>query len=250
MNRSINIKCGAMLLLVAVTSWPLSNALAASGPQAAASAVESSTATATEVQKDEELDQVIVNGTKIKTVRDPQKVLNWLARLVGKFSYEGQVDVHGIGRDEDLRIVRGMQDCVGFGPAPAVHCTINAVWPESPGLNGAKVPGEVSNLNPAMMLYGFEPDRIGIRYMLVDNKGIAEGALGLLAADTLISKAPCVDIHGGCERSVRITADPEGKVIEMQIDVEVEHQKATSYRFVLHRIPGTAAVVVGAQAPP
>jgi hypothetical protein len=34
--------------------------------------------------------------------------------------------------------------------------------------SGSDAQGGVSNLNPAMILYGFEPDELGIRYMQVD----------------------------------------------------------------------------------
>lgn len=242
MNRRAGIPSAGFPVIALVLLSP-GAAFAADTP-AAVPAQTPPAATTKKEQKDEELDEVLVDGTRIKVVRDPQKVLDWLARLVGKFTYEGEVDLHGRGRDEDLRTVHGMQDCIGFGIAPAVNCTINVVWPESHGPNGEEIPGGVSNLNPAMMLFGFEPDRIGIRYMLVDSKGIAEGALGLLAADSLTSRAPCVNIPGKCERIVRITAQPDGLVIEMQIDIEVDYQKAMGYRFVLHRVPGTPAVVV------
>jgi hypothetical protein len=238
-NRRTGFRIGGVLLAL----LPLAAVLAASAPASSADA-------AKKTQEDEQLDEVLVNGTRIRAVRDPQKVLDWFARLVGKFTYEGQVDLHGQGRDEDKRSVHGMQDCVGFGPAPAVHCTINAIWPESRGPQGEQIPGGVSTLNPAMLLFGFEPDHIGIRYMLVDDKGVAQGALGLLMGDTLTSKTPCVDLPGDCQRSVRITAQPDGQALEMHIDLERDGRPAIAYAFVLHRMPGTPAVVIGAQQRP
>jgi hypothetical protein len=104
--------------------------------------------------------------------------------------------------------------------------------------------GGVSALDPANILYGFEPDRIGIRYMLVDNKGIAEGALGyLLDEETLVSRTKCVNMPGNCERVARIIASPDLKQVEMRIDLEVELKRTVSFSFVMHRVPGSPSVV-------
>jgi hypothetical protein len=182
----------------------------------------------------DELDEVLIDGRRPS--RKPSEIITWMRRLVGTFTYAGHVDLHGKGEPEDLRPVTGRSDCVGFGPAPAVQCEIRITWPETKGPNGEAVMGGMSALNPAMMLYGFEPDDLGIRYMIVDSKGIAEPALGLLVGDTLTSKEPCVNTPGTCQKITKITAEPDGTLIEMQIDIERDYKRAMSYRFVLHRV--------------
>ncbi len=194
--------------------------------------------------RDEQLDEVLIEG--MKPTRDAQEVINWLARLVGDFTYEGHVDLHGKGNPDDQRPVQGTAKCIGFGPAPAVQCEMNVRWPETRGPGGEAILAGVSTLDPAMLLFGFEPDRIGIRYMLVDSKGIADGALGLVAGNTLASRAPCVGI-ANCQRVTRITADPDLKAIGMQIDFEVGFSKAAAFVFVMKRVPGSSAVVVSPQ---
>lgn len=193
---------------------------------------------------DQQLDEALVEG--VKPTRDAQQVINWLARLVGDFTVDGYVDLHGQGKPDDQRQVQGSTTCIGFGPAPAVQCELWVRWPETRGPDGEAVLAGSSTLDPAMMLFGFEPDRIGIRYMLVDSQGIADGALGLVAGDTLVSRAPCVGI-ADCQRVTRITAGNDLKVIEMQVDFEVAFSKAATLVFEMKRVPGSSAVVVAPQ---
>jgi hypothetical protein len=191
---------------------------------------------------DQELGEVLVEGRKPE--KDPQKIIDWMARLVGEFTFEGEVDLQAKGRPEDLRPVRGSGTCIGFGPAPAVQCEINVRWTPVRYEDRGKVLGGVSNLEPAMLLFGFEPDRFGIRYLLVDSAGIAESALGYVVSDTLISRSPCVNVPGQCERVAHITADNDLKMVEMQIDLEVDYVPAVRFNFVMRRVPGSKAVVV------
>jgi len=235
-NAGINVPAGWLIALAA--------ALLAANAANAADAASGKSPPLPSAPEDE-LQEIVVSGQK--PIHDSQKVIDWLARLVGKFTFDGHVDLHGQGRAEDQQPVHGNGDCVGFGPAPAVNCTISVAWPETHGPNGEEIPGGVSRLNPAMMLYGFEPDHIGIRYMLVDDKGTADGALGLMVGDTLVSKTPCVGIPGNCQREVRITAPPDLKTIRMQIDLEMDTQRTLSYVLLMHRLPGNNAVVISGQ---
>ena len=193
-------------------------------------------------QTDLELSQILVEGRKPE--KNPQKVIDWMARLVGEFSFEGEVDLHAKGRPQDLHPVRGSGQCIGFGPAPAVQCEINVHWTPVPAEERGKVLGGVSNLEPATMLFGFESDRIGIRYMLVDSSGIADGVLGYVVEDTLISRSPCVNIPGKCERVARITAHSDLKMVDMKIDLVIDDQPAVRFHLVMRRLPGSKAVVV------
>lgn len=147
-----------------------------------------------------ELGEVLVSGAKPS--RKASEILTWMRRLIGQFSYEGHVDLGGQGSLKDQQPVHGVGNCVGFGVAPAVRCEIRVSWPEVRARSGEDVHGGASNLNPAIILYGFEPDELGIRYMLVDSNGVAAPALGLVVGDTLVSRGSCVDQSGNCQRVI------------------------------------------------
>ena len=199
---------------------------------------------------DQELEEIVVTGRRAREQRpdweELQRPFNWLARLVGRFVVEGHVDLRGLGNPADFVQVQGRTECVGFGVAPGVQCELKIRWPEQKQLGSEVNPGTFPNLNPAVLLYGYEPAEPGIRYILVDSKGIAESAAGLLiTADTMRSRSPCKTLPGECERVVHITARPDFKTVEMQIDLEVDHRKALSYVFMMNRVPGTPSVVFG-----
>ncbi len=80
--------------------------------------------------------------------------------------------------------------------------------------------------------------------MLVDNKGVGDRALGLLYNNTLISKAPCVNVPGNCDRVVRTTVEPGIQVIKLQIDLEIDFRTVLSFEFVMRRVPGSTATVI------
>jgi hypothetical protein len=191
---------------------------------------------------DQVLGEVLVEGRRPE--KDPQKIINWLAHLVGEFTYEGHVDVRGQGNPPDIRAVRGSGNCVGYGPAPAVQCDIKVRWSKVRGKNGEAVLGGESTLDPAILLFGFASDRIGIRYMLVDSQGTAEAALGYLVGNTLVSRAPCANVPGNCERVVHITISEDFKEIDMRVDLEIDNRKAVHFEFMMRRVPGSRAVVV------
>jgi len=182
----------------------------------------------------DELDEIVVTGAR--RVRNPQKIVDWLKRLVGQFSYDGYVDLSSEGAPQGRRAVKGAGDCTGFGPGPGVQCVMKAIWPEARGSNGEEIPGGISTLAPAMVLYGLDPDYMGIRYLQLDNRGIAEGGLGELDGETLTSKAPCATLPAPCQRITRINAHPDGKLIQMQIDIQREDQRLVRFMFVMHRV--------------
>jgi hypothetical protein len=188
-------------------------------------------------QEDEVLGEVTVSGARAS--RRPSEVFTWMRRLVGQFAYEGHVDLGGQGNPHEQLPVQGQADCLGFGPAPAVQCEIRVSWAAPVQKQpGAEHPDVISNLNPAMILFGFEPDEVGIRFMQVDNKGIAEPSVGLVVGDTLVARAPCVNQPGNCQRATRITAEPDLKTVEMHIDIEVDYRRTLAYRFVMRRVSG------------
>lgn len=213
-----------MLLLVAAATVP-AIALAASPAGGAAQSQE---------EQIEELSEVTVSGEK--PTRKVADLIPWLRRLLGQYTYAGYVDLGGKGEPEDRRTVKGSGYCIGFGLAPGVQCELHVSWPEMRGPDGEEVMGGVSTFTPAMILYGLEPDEIGIRYLQVDSKGLAEGGTGLVTGDTAAFRTPCADVPTGCQRVVRITAKSDSQLVDMQIDTELDYQLATRYRFQMTRI--------------
>lgn len=207
-------------------------------------------------QQAEELDEVIVEGRRIRRERtrrswnDYQQPFNFLARLVGQFDIEGSVDLQGQGNPEHMRRAEGRAHCIGFGVAPGVQCQLNVRWPDSDGANGEEIPGGISTLDPAMLLLGFDPAEPGISHVLLDNRGVADNAVGRMTSpDTMLSHSKCVGVPGDCERTVRITAEPDLDTVRMTIGYALERQEFLTVAFVMRRVPGTASVVYGREQP-
>jgi hypothetical protein len=224
--RNNRFRCGHALGLLAIAgSLAAGNAFAGQAP---------APAQAPAPEQLRELSEVVVSGEA--PTRKVAELIPWLRRLLGQYSYEGYVDLGGKGQPEDRRTVRGGGTCVGFGVAPGVQCEIVVRWPEVRGENGEEVMGGVSPFNPAMILYGLEPDELGIRYLQVDNRGLAEGTTGYVIGNTATFRTACVDVPEGCQRITRITAESESKFIDMQIDTEINYELAMRYRFQLTRV--------------
>lgn len=195
----------------------------------------------------EELSEVVVSGEQ--PTRKAEDLIPWLRRLLGRYTYQGYVDLQGRGKAKDRLNVTGLGTCVGFGAAPGVQCEINVRWPQVRGEDNQPLKGSVSSLDPAMILYGLEPDDIGIRYLQVDSRGLAEGAVGLVTGDTATFRTPCVDAPAGCERITRITAIQDSKIIDMQVDTEVDYQLVLRYRFQLYRFAEVQQVTADGELP-
>jgi hypothetical protein len=217
-------RCGIIALLLSVSSaLPAADPAGtpARSPQAAAS--------------DVELEEAVVQGNRLKPTRDPQKIVNWLKLLVGKFRYEGAVEIQLDAGNRGERQAQGSADCTAIGLAPGVPCEIRVWWPDVRGEDGVEIQGGVSTLMPAMIQYGLNPDNVGIRFLLVDNKGLAHYGQGYLVNDTLTTTTPCSDAPGDCQRITRITPSIDGKIVDMQFDIERDLQNAASFKFLLHR---------------
>ncbi len=198
---------------------------------------------------DEELDEVLVNGVRIKATRDPQKIVNWLKLLVGQFRYDGYVQPRRDGAIGNLLRVQGGADCTAFGKAPGVQCQINVTWPDAQGADGNEIPGGVSTLAPSITQYGLDPDHLGIRFLQVDNKGIASYGQGYLFGDTLTTTTPCADIPGDCQRITKISARVDGKTVEMQIDIQKDSERLVRFKFMLNRIGKVSEGAISGGAP-
>jgi len=218
------------LVLVLLTATGVVAADAASRNTKAAATLQRSPA----ATKDLELGEEVVSGKRTKPVRNPQVIIDWMRRLVGQFRYQGYIELHTsdgapLGRQD----VKGIGDCVAFGLAPGVQCTIKVEWPEIAGDDGQAIPGGVSSLNPAMVLYGLDPDKLGVHFLQVDNNGVADGGVGYLLGDTLTNADQCVGVAGDCRRTTRITARPDGQLVQIQTDIVQDGQLVVRYLFLM-----------------
>jgi hypothetical protein len=155
----------------------------------------------------------------IKPVTDPVAVGTWLRQLVGKYRFEGMVQIvytppssatplypcvrEGVPTDY-CQSVKGKGDCVAVGTGPGVQCILNVEWRDiyeivnSSSLDEPagvfNLPGGVSYMNPSMSLFGLDPAKATINHLLVDNKGLPEGGMGSVAGNRATFKTPCVNV--------------------------------------------------------
>lgn len=184
-------------------------------------------------QEDQELEEILVEGRK--PLKKPAVVREWLTRLPGRFVVDGTVVLFSEGNPREPLAVQGRTNCEGFS-APAVSCELKLSWPDTPEADATAVLGAISKLDPAVLVYTYDDQRVRVRHMLVDNEGIAESAVGFLYdSDTLVTRNKCVNVPGDCQRTVRVIADPDLRQVEMRIDVEIEAQPVVRFRFLLHR---------------
>jgi hypothetical protein len=225
----------------ALRGWLLALALLLPGPVLAAGFTCAPPPDSGKKDSLDELEEVVITAEQVET--DTKDLQAWLRLLVGKYTYEGYVDLCGAGNAQDLRLVTGNSDCIKTGDTPNVQCTVNVRWPTTRGENGAPVLGGSSTLLPAFVIYTLEnrhnPEKQlnqwGLMFTQVDNKGVAEWASGTLVGDTFTSKEPCVDILGNCQRVTRITAKPDSDEIAMLVDVRIDDRRVLRQTFLLHR---------------
>lgn len=129
----------------------------------------------------------------------------WLRGLVGHYRYTGVEEVppescttNAFGMD-DPRTCAGAQpreaygswDCIAIGAGAGVHCIFGSTAP----LRISDITdGAVPNLNldsPTMVLFGIDPDVPTLRYMRIDDDGIAYEATGSLRGNTASFRKPC-----------------------------------------------------------
>jgi hypothetical protein len=187
----------------------------------------------TEAAPVDELDPVVVEGKKL--VEDERMIRAWMRRLVGQFSIEGEVKLTVEADAATQLAIQGQGICTGFNPTPAASCEIHLQLP-GPRAFKVPVPVDLSSLSTAVILYGQDLDAARIRYMQVDRNGIADPQLGGLSGDTLTSRSPCVNVPQGCRKTTRITAQPDGSLVEMQVEFEVDGVRAMSYGLTMHRV--------------
>jgi hypothetical protein len=189
----------------------------------------------------------------------PTEMEVWLRRLVGRFRFEGMVHVMSMGDCAPLppqgsdppppfvsacETVEGIGDCISIGTSPGVQCVLNVRWEDLYDVNFEEgtvtaAPGAVSYLNPAMALFGMDPGKASINYLLVDNKGLPEGGLGSNTGNRAMFKTACVNLDVNCQRIVRIEARPDARLLYMWIEVESvdTRELVSSVMLTMRRLP-------------
>ncbi|MEO8313477.1 MAG: hypothetical protein ABI645_01670 [Pseudomonadota bacterium] len=151
----------------------------------------------------------------------------WLRRLVGKYKFEGLVQVVALGDCGPLppdpakqdqiseappepycRSITGKGDCIAIGTGPGVQCILNVAWRDmyetvyQTATEGTvdnsptgvfELPGGASYLDPSMALFGLGPGNPSITYLLVDHKGMPEGGPGSVSGNRATFKTECVN---------------------------------------------------------
>jgi hypothetical protein len=222
----------------------------------------------------------------------------WLRRMVGRFQFEGLVEVVYYPPEDGHRCaalppdpkeaesdkppklpqpwcsaIKGMGDCVAIGTGPGVQCVLNVKWqdfyevvsPEdlepdepAPPVGVFTLPGGASYLDPAMALYGLDPGKSAINFLLVDSKGLPEGTLGLIKGNRATFKTPCVNAAvllnamkpappetgswRTCERTLYIDAKPDAKLVFMTMDIEINDDIWTRFTMSLRRVAEVPAI--------
>jgi hypothetical protein len=225
-------------------------AAAASGAQAAAPAAAASQNPASQPAASQppatrksldDLKDVVVSGEK--PTRKPSVLIDWIRRLMGQYTVDGKVDLGGKGNPQERWSAAGTSTCIAFGVAPGILCELNVKWPAVPGATSAEMLSGVSDLTPANIAYAMEPDELGITYLMINNKGLAEGTTGFIIGDTATFKTPCVNAPPNCQRTITITAASEARFFDMQIDTEVDFQLAGRFNFKFRRVASPQAEI-------
>lgn len=177
----------------------------------------------------------------------PAGMDNWPGRLAGRYHFEGVAHLLAngrcgtVGRFPACEPVTGTGDCIRIGTSQGVHCVLNVEWPafteRFPSRNGT--PGATPYLNPAMVLFGIDPGNDSLSYLLVDNKGLAEGGSGSRTGNVATFLTTCVNVHSSCRRRLRIEAKPDANLLYMWIDVELGQlrQRVSAITLTLRRVP-------------
>jgi hypothetical protein len=215
----------------------------------------------------------------------------WLRRLVGKYRFDGLVHVVGRGDCGTLppdpnsttveippepycQSVKGTGDCVALGKGPGVQCVLNVTWKDMYEMvlqkseEGAEtvdasptgifeLPAGVSYLDPAMMLFGFNPADSEISYLLVDNKGMPEGGQGRISGNRATFRTKCVNapvllnamkpeefndrLPSSCDRILHFDARQDSKVVLITMDIEINDDVFTRATMTMRRQTEEAA---------
>jgi hypothetical protein len=190
-----------------------------------------------------------INLKAIEPVTEPAQVEEWLRRLVGRFKYDGMVQMGDCAPippagggppppPSDLcQGITGKSDCITIGTGPGLQCVLNVTWRDIYQMdfeNGEAREIMVSYLDPAMELYGLEPGSLTMSRLLVNNKGLAENGRGTITGYTAKFKSPCVNTVVSrnaeeCHRIVRIEAKPDARLLFVWLGIQLEPAPENTY---------------------
>jgi hypothetical protein len=208
-----------------------------------------------------------VSSEAFVPVTEPAAMAEWLKRLAGRYTVDGMVHVVQQGDcgtlppdpavesppappEPPCQPIKGKADCIGIGTGPGVQCILNAMWLDifnTDFENGTMtdLPGGVSYLDPSMILFGLDPGRAAVNYMLVDSKGLPEGTIGSIVGHKATFATQCVNIGPTCERVFRVEAREDSSLIYLSIDIRdsVTRDPITNIVMTLRRAPADAITV-------
>lgn len=160
----------------------------------------------------------------------------WVQRLAGRFTLDGvihhveYVDPDRGGPPQVMNEWRqpmgGKADCIAFADAAGLQCVVNLAWPEVWNqTTGRASLGGVSDLTPAMLLAGIDPDQDQLRFLMVTRRGFGYPGRAGLQGNTAITRPACVDLPGvqTCDQKVQVTADAEARILQMVVSTEVRY---------------------------
>lgn len=180
----------------------------------------------------------------------------WVKRLPGRFDLAGVIHhVEYVDPDrggppqvmnEWTQGMGGKADCIEFADqAPGLQCVINLVWPEVWNeMTGKASLGGVSDLTPAMVLAGVDPDRGKLRFLMVTKRGFGYPGWSELSGNSAVTRPSCVDLPGvqTCEQKVQITAPADARLMQVVVSTKV--------RFLRYKKDRDPSIVVGPGVPP
>lgn len=167
-------------------------------------------------------------------VTDIVRVQAWMPRLVGKFRFEGSVELPGESGATERSTIQGQADCHGIRVQssrvalyPGVECFLDLTSGQGQGAAPAR--------HSAALLYAYERAISSVRHMLVDSDGVAEAGMAQLFDDTLISTAPCARLAGKCVNRTSITAGPDLETVRVETTMEVDGKRVGGRELTLRR---------------
>jgi hypothetical protein len=179
----------------------------------------------------------------------------WMNRIAGRYRFDGSIlhrdivdfsDASDAPPDPDepdegevrgaylylpdwAQPVQGKGDCTGFSDGAGLQCVVNIAWPEQWRDNGKLPLGGASDMTPALVLAGLTPSTSpdGIRYLLVDKRGLAHPGALVVSGDTATVKPVCVNLPGTqrCEQVFRITAKAGADVLHAELSFTARYER-------------------------
>jgi hypothetical protein len=214
----------------------------------------------------------------------------WLMRLGGRYQVDGMVEVvfdhddfhahrcgfvnpDGTVVEPFCKNVTGKADCVNIGKGPGVQCILQISWQEmffivsgfpepnpNPGPEPSPppappgvytLPGGNSFLRPAMLMIGMDPHQAGLKFLLVNDKGLPEGGAGTIKGDRATLPMPCVNgpvvlnsmrqdlinhrLPGSCESILYIDAKQDSSFVNLAFDIRINDETYTVINITLRR---------------